>query len=53
MNELVYLGSMFCRDGRYEMEVERRIAAGKRANGPLAALMRRQCSVSSDVAIRQ
>ena len=24
-NEVVYLGSMFCRDGRYEMDVERRI----------------------------
>ena len=37
---MVYLGSMFSRDGRYEMDVERRIAAGNRVN--LAALMRRR-----------
>ena len=41
VNEVVYLGSMFSRDGRYEMYVERRIAAGNRVNGALAALMRR------------
>ena len=41
VNEVVYLGSMFSRDGRYEMDVERRIAAGK-VNGALAALMRRR-----------
>ena len=29
-------------DGRYKMNVERRIAAGNRVNGALAALMRRQ-----------
>ena len=40
MNEVVYLGSMFSRDGRYEMDVERRIAAGNKVNGALAALMR-------------
>ena len=39
MNEVVYLGSMFSRDGRYEMDVERRIAADNRVNGALAALM--------------
>ena len=33
---------MFSRDKRYEMDVERRIAAGNRVNGPLAALMRRR-----------
>ena len=33
---------MFSRDGRYEMDEERRIAAGKRVNGALAALMRRR-----------
>ena len=38
---MVYLGSMFSRDGRYEMDVERRIAAGNSGNGALAALMRR------------
>ena len=26
--EVVYLGSMFSKDGRYEMDVQRRIAAG-------------------------
>ena len=42
LNELVYFGSMFSRDGKYEMDVERRIAAGNRVNGALAALMRRR-----------
>ena len=42
MNEVVYLGSMFSRDGRYEMDVERRIAVGNRVNEALAALMRRR-----------
>ena len=42
MNEVVYLGSMFSRDGRYKMDVERRIAAGNKVNGALAALMRRR-----------
>ena len=28
VNEVVYLGSMFYRDGRYEMNVKRRIATG-------------------------
>ena len=40
LNELVYFGSMFSRDGKYEMDVERRIAAGNRVNGALAILMR-------------
>ena len=42
MYKAAYLGSMFSRDGRYEIDTERRIAAGNRANGALAALMRRQ-----------
>ena len=42
MNEVVYLGSMFSRDGRYKMDVERRIAAGNSFNGALAALIRRR-----------
>ena len=37
-----YLGSMFSRDGRYEMHVERRIATGNRVKGALAALMGQQ-----------
>ena len=41
MNEMVYLGSMFSRDGRYEMDVERCIP-GNKVNGALAALMRRR-----------
>ena len=40
VKEVVYLGSMFSRDGRYEMDVERRIAADNRVNGALAVLMR-------------
>ena len=39
-NEVVYLGIMFCRDESYEMDVERRIAAGIRVSGALAALGR-------------
>ena len=42
VNEVVYLGSMFSRDGRYEIDVGRRIAAGYRINGAFAALMRRR-----------
>ena len=42
VNEVVYLGSMFSRNGKYvTMDVERRIAAGNKVNGALAALMRR------------
>ena len=40
MNEVVYLGSMFSRDERCEMDVKRRIAAGNKVNGALVALMR-------------
>ena len=36
VNEVVYLGSMFSRDGRYEMDVERRIVAGNKVNRALA-----------------
>ena len=39
---MVYLGSMFSRDGRYETDVERHIAAGNNVNDALAALMRWQ-----------
>ena len=42
VNEVVYFGSMFSRDGRYEMDVERRIAADNKVSGALAALMRRR-----------
>ena len=36
MNEVVYLESLFSRDGRYEMDAERRIAVGNRVKGALA-----------------
>ena len=39
---MVYLESTFRRDGIYEMDVERLIAAGNKVNGALAALMRRR-----------
>ena len=42
MNEVVYLESIFSRDGRYEIHVGRRNAAGNRVNGALAALVRRR-----------
>ena len=57
--------SVFTRDGRYQMDVERRIAVSNRANGALDALMRRQnvstasrmavhnAVVSTDAVIRQ
>ena len=41
VNEVVYLGSMFSRDGRSD-DADRRVAAGNRVNGVLAALMRRR-----------
>ena len=37
VSEVVYLGSMFSKDGRDEMDAERCIAAGNRVNGGLAA----------------
>ena len=40
--KVVYLGSMFCRDERYEMNVERRTVAGNSVNGAIAAMMRRR-----------
>ena len=52
VNEVVYLGSMFSRDGRYEMDVEKRIAAGNRVKGALAALMRwRKVSTAARLAV--
>ena len=41
-NEEVYLGGMISRDGRYEMDAERRVAAGNSVNGALAALLKSQ-----------
>ena len=45
VNEVIYLGSIFSRDGRYEKDVEMRIAVINRVSrqqGVLAALMRRR-----------
>ena len=42
MNEAVYLGSMFNRDVRYEIDVERRITTDNRVNKALPVLIRRQ-----------
>ena len=41
MNEVVYLVSLFSRDGRYRIDAERRIVVGNRVNCALTALMRR------------
>ena len=42
---------MFSRDGRYEIDVERGIAAGNRVNGALTALMRRRISTAACLAV--
>ena len=42
VNEVVYVGSKFSRDGSYETEAERRIAASNRVNGALTTLTRRR-----------
>ena len=50
---MVYLGSMLSRDGIYEMDAVRRIAAGNRVNGALAALMRRRnVTTAAGLAVR-
>ena len=38
-NEIVYLGSMFARDGKSDVDVERRVTAGSKVNGALAGLL--------------
>ena len=48
---MVYLESIFSRDGKYEMDVERRIATGNRVNRTLAALMRRRNSTAVRLAV--
>ena len=54
---VVYLGSMFSRDGKSEMDAERHTATGNRANGGFTALMRRQnvntavCAVHNTVLV--
>ncbi|CAK1596166.1 unnamed protein product [Parnassius mnemosyne] len=42
VNEIVYLGSAFSRDGRCDLDVDRRVAAGNKVNGALTALVKRQ-----------
>ena len=40
VNEYVYLGSMFTRDGRCESDIERRKTAGTKVNGALRPIMK-------------
>ena len=48
-----HLGSMFSRDGGHEIDAKRRIAAGNRVKGALAALMgRRNVSTAARLAVR-
>ena len=42
---------MFSRDGRYEMDVERRIVAGNRVKGALDVLMRLNVSTTARLAV--
>ena len=52
MNEIVDFGSLFSRDGRYEMDAKRRIALGNMVNRVLAAWMRRRnVSTSARLAV--
>ena len=39
VNEFVYLGSKFTRDGKYESDIERRVNAGNMVNGALHSFM--------------
>ena len=49
---MVYLGSMFSRDGKYEIDTKMRIAAGNRVRGALAAFMiRRYVSTATRLAV--
>ena len=42
VNKVLYLKRIFSRDGRYEMDTERRTVSGNRVKGALAVLMRHQ-----------
>ena len=47
---MVYIESIFSRDGRYEIVVKRRIAASNSINCPLVALMgRRNVAVNTSI----
>ena len=39
VNEFVYLGSMFTRDGKIDADVERRVNAGNKVNGGIHAVV--------------
>lgn len=39
VNEFVYLGCVFTRDGKYEEDIERRVKLGNQVNGALHSLM--------------
>ncbi|CAG9134602.1 unnamed protein product [Plutella xylostella] len=42
VNEFVYLGCLFTRDGKCEGDIERRVKAGNKVNGALHSFMRSQ-----------
>ncbi|CAG4960734.1 unnamed protein product [Parnassius apollo] len=42
VDEFVYLGYVFSRDGRYDRDIERRLNAGNRVNGGLHSIMKNQ-----------
>jgi hypothetical protein len=43
VEEFVYLGSMFTRDGNMEKDIERRVSAGNRVNGALKSVVANKC----------
>ena len=51
MNEVVYLGRIFSRNGRYEMDTQRHIAAGNKMNGALATYGRRNVSIAAHLVV--
>ncbi|CAK1597415.1 unnamed protein product [Parnassius mnemosyne] len=42
VDEFVYLGCVFSRDGRYDKDIERRVNAGNRVNGALHSIVKSQ-----------
>ncbi|CAG4947225.1 unnamed protein product [Parnassius apollo] len=42
VDEFVYLGCIFSRDGRYDKDIERRVNAGNRVNGALHSIVKNQ-----------
>ncbi|CAG5039926.1 unnamed protein product [Parnassius apollo] len=46
VDEFVYLGCVFSRDGRYDKDIERRVNAGNRVNGALHSIVKvKYCEV--------